>query len=264
MDVLWTIYGENLVILLGCMICLWFISLVLKNASIVDIFWGLGFVIVAWLTFYRAEGYLGRKLLICTLVTVWGLRLAIHIARRNWGKGEDRRYQAWRASYGPRFWWVSVFTVFGTQGILLWIISLVTQAGQISPEPNRWFWQDALGLFVWAVGFFFEAVGDWQLARFKANLENRGKVMNQGLWAYTRHPNYFGECLMWWGLFLIALAAPGNIWTIISPLTITILLLKVSGVTLLEKSITETRPKYRDYMESTSAFVPWFPKRRQP
>jgi len=264
MDVLWTIYGANLVILFVCMICLWFLSLALKNASIVDIFWGLGFVIVAWLSFYRAEGYLGRKLLICALVTVWGLRLAIHIAGRNWGKGEDRRYQAWRASYGPRFWWVSLFTVFGTQGILLWVISLVAQAGQISPEPSRWVWQDTLGLLVWAIGFFFEAAGDWQLARFKADPANRGKVMNRGLWAYTRHPNYFGECLMWWGLFLIALATPVNIWTIISPLTITILLLKVSGVTLLEKSIVETRPKYRDYMESTSAFIPWFPKRKQP
>ncbi len=140
----------------------------------------------------------------------------------------------------------------------------MTQAGQISPEPNRWVWQDTLGLLVWAVGFFFEAVGDWQLARFKANPANGGKVMNQGLWAYTRHPNYFGECLMWWGLFLVTLASPGNIWTIISPLTITILLLKVSGVTLLEKSIVETRPKYKDYIESTSAFVPWFPKRKQP
>jgi len=264
MDVLWTIYGANLAILFGCMICLWFFSLVLKNASIADIFWGLGFVIVAWLTFYMAEGYLGRKLLISALVTVWGLRLAVHIGHRNWGKGEDRRYQAWRANYGARFWWVSLFTVFGTQGILLWVISLVTQAGQISPEPNRWAWQDALGFLVWAIGFFFEAVGDWQLARFKANPANRGKVMNRGLWAYTRHPNYFGECLMWWGLFLVTLATPGNFWTIISPLTITILLLKVSGVTLLEKSIVETRPKYRDYMESTSAFVPWFPKRKQP
>ena len=263
MDVLWTIYGANLAILFGCMIGLWLLSLVLKNASIVDIFWGLGFVIVAWITFHMADGYLGRKVLICTLVTLWGLRLAIHIGGRNWGKGEDRRYQAWRAKYGPRFWWVSLFTVFGTQGILLWVISLVTQAGQISPEPNRWVWQDALGLLVWAIGFFFEALGDWQLARFKANPENRGKVMDRGLWAYTRHPNYFGECLMWWGLFLIAQAAPGNIWTIISPLTITMLLLKVSGVTLLEKSIVETRPKYKDYIESTSAFLPWFPKRKQ-
>lgn len=264
MDVLWTIYGANLAIILGCMTCLWVLSLAMKNASIADIFWGPGFVIVAWLTFYEAEGYLGRRLLICTLVTVWGLRLGIHIARRNRGKGEDRRYQAWRASYGQRFWWVSLFTVFGVQGILLWVISLVTQAGQISVAPGRLVWFDALGLFVWVAGFFFEAVGDWQLARFKADPANRGKVMNQGLWAYTRHPNYFGECLMWWGLFLIALAAPGNVWTIISPLTITILLLKVSGVTLLEKSIVETRPKYRGYMESTSAFVPWFPRRRQP
>jgi steroid 5-alpha reductase family enzyme len=264
MDVLWTIYGTNLAIILGCMIGLWFVSLALNNASIADVFWGLGFVILAWVTFYRADGYLARKVLICTLVTVWGLRLAIHIARRNWGKGEDRRYQAWRADYGPRFWWVSLFTVFGVQGVLLWVISLVTQAGQIYSEPSRWVWQDALGVLVWGVGFFFEAVGDGQLARFKADPANRGKVMNQGLWAYTRHPNYFGECLMWWGLFVVALAAPQNIWTVVGPVTITVLLLKVSGVALLEKRVVETRPKYKDYMESTSAFIPWFPKRKQP
>jgi steroid 5-alpha reductase family enzyme len=264
MNILGSIYSTNLAVILGCMIALWLLSLALKDASIADIFWGLGFVILAWLSFFLTEGYLGRKVLICTLVTVWGLRLAIHIGRRNWGKGEDRRYQKWRAKYGSKFWWVSLFTVFGTQGVLLWVISLASQAGQISPEPGRWVWQDALGLLVWAVGFFFEAVGDWQLARFKADPENRGQVMDRGLWAYTRHPNYFGECLMWWGLFLIALANPGNFWTMVSPLTITYLLLKVSGVSLLEKSIVETRPKYRDYIERTSAFVPWFPKRRAP
>jgi steroid 5-alpha reductase family enzyme len=158
---------------------------------------------------------------------------------------------------------VSLFTVFGIQGILLWVISLVTQAGQMSVVPSKFIWFDALGFFVWAVGFFFEAVGDWQLTRFKANPENREKVMNQGLWAYTRHPNYFGECLIWWGLFLVTLTSLGNIWTIISPLTITILLLKVSGVTRLEKGIVETRPKYKDYVKSTSVFVPWFPKKKQ-
>jgi steroid 5-alpha reductase family enzyme len=246
------------------MFALWLLSLLLKNASIVDVFWGLGFVIVAWLTFYRVEGYSGRKLLICTLVTIWGLRLAIHIARRNLGKGEDRRYQAWRADYGPRYWWVSLFTVFGIQGILMWIVSLVTQAGQMSVTPAQFVRVDALGCALWVLGFFFEAVGDWQLDRFKADPANKGMVMNRGLWAYTRHPNYFGECLMWWGLFLITMANRGNLWTIVSPLTITILLLKVSGVTLLEKSIVETRPKYRDYIESTSAFIPWFPRRKQP
>ena len=260
MDI-WTIYGTNLAVIIGCMMGLWILSLALKNASIVDIFWGPGFVIVAWLTFCRAEGYPGRKILICTLVTIWGLRLGIHIARRNRGKVEDRRYQKWRADYGPGFWWISLFTIFGFQGILLWINTLAVQAGQMSAVPGRLIWVDVLGLIVWVVGFLFEAVGDWQLTRFKADPANQGRVMNLGLWAYTRHPNYFGECLMWWGLFLIAMATWGNIWTIISPLTITILLLKVSGVTLLEKGMVETRPKYRDYMKRTSAFVPWFPKR---
>ena len=156
------------------------------------------------------------------------------------------------------------FTVFLLQGVLLWVISLVAQAGQWSPMPDRFIWLDGAGLLLWAVGFFFEAVGDYQLAAFKKNPANKGKAMSQGLWRYTRHPNYFGECLMWWGLFLVTLATPGSFWTIISPLTITFLLLKVSGVTLLERTIMETRPDYLEYQEKTSAFIPWFPKRGKP
>jgi steroid 5-alpha reductase family enzyme len=146
------------------------------------------------------------------------------------------------------------------QGILLWIISLVLQAGQLSLIPANFTWLDLVGIVLWGVGFFFEAVGDWQLLRFKANPQNKGKVMDQGLWAYTRHPNYFGEAVLWWGMFLITLATPGSGWTVISPLLITGLLLKVSGVTLLEKTILETRPEYREYMQRTSAFIPWVPK----
>jgi steroid 5-alpha reductase family enzyme len=243
------------------MIAVWLLSLVKKDASIVDGFWGLGFVLVAWLTFFNVDGYLGRKLLITGLTTVWGLRLAAHIGVRNWGKEEDRRYQAWRAQYGHQFWWVSLFSVFGLQALLLWVISLVLQVGQISTTPDRLVWLDGLGVFAWTIGFIFEAVGDWQLKRFKSDPANRGKVMDQGLWAYTRHPNYFGETLVWWGLFLITLATPASAWTIISPLVITFLLLKVSGVTLLEKTILDTRPGYRQYIESTSSFVPWFPKK---
>ena len=252
----------NLAAVLALMAGAWALSLVLEDASIADVFWGLGFVLVAWVTFFLADGHLPRKALITVLVTVWGLRLAVHIGWRKRGKGEDRRYQAWRSRYGKKFWWVSLFTVFGLQGLLLWVISLSVQAGQISPAPAALGLSDFAGLAVWCVGFLFEAVGDAQLARFKADPANRGKVMDRGLWAYTRHPNYFGECLMWWGLFLIALSAPGNLWTVVSPVTITFLLLKVSGVSLLEKSMEETRPAYRDYQERTSAFFPWFPGRK--
>jgi steroid 5-alpha reductase family enzyme len=256
-----SIFLINLGAVIAMMVGVWLLSLVKRDASIVDVFWGLGFVFVAWLTFFQTDGFLGRKLLITLLTTIWGLRLAVHIFIRNWGHGEDRRYEAWRSQHGERFWWVSLFTVFGLQAALLWVISIVVQAGQIAPVPSRLVWLDYLGAVIWAVGFSFEAVADWQLAGFKADPANRGKVMNRGLWAYSRHPNYFGECLLWWGLFLVTLATPGGALTIISPILITILLLKVSGVTLLEKTIVETRPEYANYMKTTSSFFPWFPKK---
>lgn len=254
----------NLLVVLLLMLTAWVVSLLKRDAGVADSFWGLGFVLVAWTTFAWTDGYLGRRWLLVGLTTLWGLRLSIHITRRNWGKGEDRRYQEWRAGHGASFWWVSLFTVFGLQGLLLWLISLVLQVGQMSAQPAGFTWLDWLGTLLWAVGFSFEAVADQQLARFKANPANSGRVMDRGLWRYSRHPNYFGEALIWWGVFLIALATPGSLWLAISPLTITFLLLKVSGVTLLEKTIVETRPQYRDYMKRTSAFVPWFPKRGEP
>lgn len=259
-----SIFITNLAAVIAMMFAIWLLSLIKKDASIVDVFWGLGFVMVAWLTFLQGDGYLGRKILITLLTTLWGLRLALHILMRNWGHGEDRRYQAWRAQYGPRFWWVSLFTVFGLQGVLLWTISLVLQVGQISAIPARLVILDFLGAIVWTVGFIFEAVADWQLYRFKADPDNKGKVMDKGLWAYSRHPNYFGESLVWWGLFLITLATPGSFWVVICPLLITFLLLKVSGVTLMEKTIVESRPEYEEYIKSTSSFIPWLPKKDKP
>ncbi len=262
MEYLWSIFVTNFFAVMVMMFGVWLLSLIKRDASIVDVFWGLGFVVVAWLTFLQADGYLGRKILITLLTTLWGLRLAMHILIRDWGHGEDRRYQAWRAQYGARFWWVSLFTVFGLQGVLLWAISLILQVGQMSAIPARLVILDFLGTIVWTVGFIFEAVADWQLYRFKADPENKGKVMKKGLWAYSRHPNYFGESLIWWGLFLITLATPGSFWTVISPMVITFLLLKVSGVTLLEKTIVDSRPEYRDYIESTSSFIPRLPRKR--
>jgi steroid 5-alpha reductase family enzyme len=264
MHIEWSLLLWNFVAVMGFMTAVWALSVVIRNAGIADTFWGLGFVLVAWITFLGAEGYAGRRVLITLLVTAWGLRLALHIGLRSRGKGEDRRYQAWRRQYGERFWWVSLFTVFLLQGALLWIISLAAQAGQWSPHPDRLMWLDGAGFLLWLVGFFFEAVADHQLAAFKANPANRGRVMSRGLWRYTRHPNYFGECLMWWGIYFITLATPSSLWAIISPLTITFLLLRVSGVTLLERTIVETRPEYREYQERTSAFIPWFPKGRNP
>jgi len=247
--------------ILGLMLLLWLLSLLLKNASIVDIFWGAGFVIANWIYFaLTPEGYLPRKLLIGALVTIWGLRLSIHILRRNWGKPEDFRYQKWRSENGKRWWWWSFFQVFLLQGALMWVISLPLLAAQYRAFPDRLTVLDFLSVFVWLIGFFFEAVGDYQLAQFKAKLENKGKVMNIGVWRYTRHPNYFGDSAQWWGYYLLA-ASAGGWWTIVSPVLMTLFLLRVSGVVLLEKTM-QSRPGYHEYIETTSAFIPWFPRRK--
>jgi len=254
------VLGTTLAATALLMIAVWLLSLLKRDASIVDIIWGLGFFLIATVSYAIADGYGPRKTLVVLLTGVWGFRLAIHISWRNRGKGEDFRYRAMRARYGKRFAIMSLITVFGLQGLLMWIISISLQVAQISPSPARLGVLDWIGASVWLIGFVFESVGDFQLALFKSAAENRGKVMNCGLWRYTRHPNYFGDSLVWWGFFLIALSAPSGIWTVISPLIMTGLLMKVSGVTLLERTLTKTKPGYRDYMRTTSAFAPWFPR----
>ena len=250
-------------VILGFMSLLWLVSLLLKNSSIVDIFWGMGFVIVAWAAFLLTpDGFAPRKWLLSVLVTIWGLRLSLHILIRNWGKPEDFRYQAWRKEAGAAWWWRSFFKVFFLQGILLWIISTPLLAAQINAQPDRLIWVDYAAIPIWLIGFFFEAVGDFQLARFKANPVNKGKVLQSGVWRYTRHPNYFGDAAQWWAYYLIALAA-GGWWTIFSPILMTILLMRVSGVTLLEKTLKEGKPGYKEYVETTSEFIPWFPRKKR-
>jgi steroid 5-alpha reductase family enzyme len=257
------VYAIGLGVVLGLMAVLWIVSLALRNSSIVDPFWGTGFVIANWLYFaLTPDGFPARKWLIAVLVTIWGLRLSIHLLRRNWGMGEDFRYRKWREEAGARWWWMSFFRVFLLQGVLLWIISAPLLAAQIRPTPDHLTLLDLLGAVVWAIGFFFEAVGDLQLTRFKANPSNKGKVLNTGVWRYTRHPNYFGDATQWWGYYLIATAG-GGFWTIWSPILMTVMLLRVSGVALLEKTLTTTKPGYKEYVESTSAFVPWFPQKRR-
>lgn len=258
------IYGVGAVAALGFMTTLWIASLILRNSSIVDIFWGPGFVLTNWVYFsLTVDGSPARKWLIGVLVTIWGLRLGLYILWRNWGKEEDFRYREWREEAGAKWWWWSFFKVFLLQGVLMWIISAPLLAAQVSATPARLTIFDFVAILVWAVGFFFEAVGDLQLARFKANPANKGQVMDRGVWRYTRHPNYFGDATQWWGYYLIAAAASGGFWTVFSPIIMTALLLRVSGVALLEKTLKETKPKYKEYVESTSAFIPWFPRKRK-
>ncbi|MCC6299794.1 MAG: DUF1295 domain-containing protein [Anaerolineales bacterium] len=245
-------------VILCLMTFLWLVSLALKNASIVDIFWGIGFIVIAWLAFSYGQGYLPRKQWMAALVTVWGLRLALHIGNRNWSKPEDFRYAKWREENGARWPWVSYFKVFLLQGFLMWIISAPIVAAQTSGYPAILTLLDLLGLLLWAFGLVFETIADLQLSLFKLNPRNAGKLLTSGLWKFSRHPNYFGEAVVWWGIYLIALAA-GAGWTIFSPILMTWLLLRVSGVAMLERTMS-LKPGYEEYMRKTSAFFPWLPK----
>jgi len=245
----------------AAMLALWLLSLALRDASIVDIWWGPGFALIATVSWWLGSG--GdpeRRALASILVALWGVRLGGYLAWRNLGHGEDPRYQAMRRHHGTRFPIVSLFTVFALQGSLLWFVSLPVQAVHVSSGGPLGA-LDAVGTALVAVGLFFETVGDLQLARFRADPANRGRVMDRGLWRYTRHPNYFGDCCVWWGLYAIAAATPLGVWTILSPAAMTFLLLRVSGVALLERSIGKRRPEYADYVARTSAFLPKPPRR---
>ena len=235
----------------------WLVSLLKRDVSIVDSLWSLMFLLAALVYYAAAEqpGALAQTVLAMT--ALWALRLAAYITWRNWGEGEDRRYQEIRANNQPGFQYKSLGLVFWLQGVLAWVISVpLLVAIHSGGPPNALAW---MGIALWAVGMVFEAGGDWQLARFKADPANRGRVLDQGLWRYTRHPNYFGNALIWWGFFLTA-ASVGGWWTVVAPVLMTLLLLKVSGVALLEKDIGERRPAYRDYIRRTNAFIPGPPR----
>lgn len=235
----------------------WVLSYVKSDVSIVDSIWSLMILLAAAVYAFAFPETSERWWWVMALVTLWALRLATYITWRNRGEGEDRRYQAIRARNQPNFEWKSLYLVFGLQAVLAWLVSLSLLAAL--GGTRAWSGLDTLGVAVVMFGFVFETVGDAQLAAFKSRPENRGKVMAGGLWRYTRHPNYFGECCVWWGFFLLALSA-GGWWAVVSPLLMTMLLLKVSGVTLLEKDIAERRPAYRDYIMRTNAFIPGKPR----
>ena len=245
----------TLAVVLTTLFVLWLLSVAKRDASIIDPFWGTGFVLVVWTAFALNRHESLRSLLLAVLTTIWGARLSLFLLCRNWGHGEDRRYQAMRVQHGQRFWWVSLISVYLLQGIIWWFVALPIQAAVVTASAAPLSWLDAIGVALWATGVFFETVGDWQLARFKADPANAGRVMDRGLWRLTRHPNYFGDFCVWWGVFLIA-ASSGAWWTVLSPLVMSVLLLKVSGVTLLEKTITERRPEYAAYQARTNAFFP--------
>lgn len=252
------LYAAGLAAALGMAIGGWLVSIAQRDVSVVDSLWSLFFLALVAVYVITAPAAGERAHLALFLVGVWAVRLSLYITLRNRGQGEDRRYQAIRRHHEPGFWWKSLYLIFGFQAILAWIISLPLLGAVLAPAPLNWL--DYAAVCLWLLGLFFEAVGDQQLAEFRRDPRNRDRVMDQGLWRYTRHPNYFGEACIWWGFGLLALAG-GAWWGLLGPLLMTILLLRLSGVSLLEKDIGERRPGYREYVARTNAFLPGPPRR---
>lgn len=257
----WIIYIDGLLIMIALATGTWLLSVKLRDVSIVDSTWSLMFLgaAIAYLMGDMASNIDLRNLIILALISIWAVRLSLYVTWRNMGEKEDHRYQAIREKYSPHFAVKSLFIIFLFQAVLAWIISmplfatLAYQTAQTNTATQLIL--DVAAVVLVLVGLFFESTADWQLARFKASPANKGKVMDNGLWRFSRHPNYFGECLIWWGFYLFALSS-GAWWSIISPLIMTWLLLKFSGVVMLEETIVNRRPAYRDYIRRTNAFLP--------
>ncbi|MBT8394806.1 MAG: DUF1295 domain-containing protein [Bacteroidia bacterium] len=252
----WALLGVLLL-----MTILWLISIPLKNVSIVDIFWGIGYLVAISFYTFLSDDIFTRQWILFVLVLIWSLRLSGYLFFRNYGKGEDFRYQEFRKHFGAkRYWWFSFFQVFLLQGALIMLVSLPLLGVNLYTLSNELNALDYVAILVWIIGFFFESVGDYQLTKFKDNPNNKGKVLDTGLWRYTRHPNYFGDAAVWWSFGLFSIAS-GAYWYVAGSLLMTYLIIKISGVSLLERSLNDAKPKYKDYIERTSAFIPWFPKK---
>ncbi|NRA67292.1 MAG: DUF1295 domain-containing protein [Pseudobacteriovorax sp.] len=236
----------------------WVASVKQKDASLIDRVWGMAFVMNAWGA-AAGQGFslVGWQWLLLLLVTIWGVRLSLHIHIRNKGHGEDYRYQDMRAGYQSGFWWKSFFTIFMVQFLLAAVVSVPLFFTLGFDHPMNIGIMVFLGTVFWILGFYFEAWGDWQLVVFKRDPSNKGKLLNKGLWSLTRHPNYFGDGAVWWGYYLFAVSVPYGWATIIGPIVMTLFLRKVSGVDLLEKKLKDSKPGYKEYVENTPAFIPW-------
>ena len=266
---LWSIALTGLCLTAALAVLTWLVSLTRTDVSLVDRMWPILIAGAGCVYFMLVSASDIRGVCMIAIAVAWALRLSLFITVRNWGHGEDRRYQEIRARNQPHFGLKSLYLIFVLQAVLAWIVSAplfagVTagmRVGSVALQPFDWL--DWIGLTLAVFGIVFEAIGDQQMATFKSDSMHKGQVMDRGLWRYTRHPNYFGEACVWWGLWLLALSAGGlgAAWSVVSPLLMTVLLLKVSGVTLLEKDIAERRPKYREYVERTNAFVPGPPRK---
>lgn len=250
------LYAQILGIGLSLMTLLWLVSLGMKDASVVDRYWGVGFSALYAVTLWSGPAPSWRAYMVFGLLIVWGLRLSLYIHARNRGKGEDPRYVAMRHKRGKQFWWVSLFSVFWLQGLIQTIVAAPVVFVVIFPQAETFTAFDAAGVLLWLIGFLFETIADRQMATFKADPANRGQVCRTGLWSWSRHPNYFGEATLWWGFGLIALNVSGGYWTLVSPALMTFLLIRVSGVSLLESQLVHSKPGYAAYVKEVPAFFP--------
>ena len=260
----WGGLGLNVVVsalaVIFCVVALWAIATRIDDVSIIDIFWGPGFAVIALVTFLMGEAPLGRRALLFGMTAAWGLRLGAYLWWRNHGKGEDARYAAMRRHVGAGFNRYALVRVFLFQALMMWVVSMPVQVGGYLTDAEVWALPTAIGVLLWGIGLAFESVGDAQLARFKADPANAGVVMDRGLWRYTRHPNYFGDACMWWGIWLVAAVHWAGLLTAFGPALMTYLLLNVSGKALLERRLNRSRPGYAEYVARTSGFIPRRPK----
>lgn len=263
---IWFVLGVNAAITLSAVLFLWLVSILIRDVSIIDMFFAVLLFAIAGSSYLLSDGVLLRKQLILVLVGIWALRITIHLIKRNWGHGEDPRYSKLRTWVNDdrAFVWLSLRQVFLLQGVVIWFVSLPVQFGQVFTQPAELGWPAFIGIVVWVIGIVFETVADLQLTRFRADPANKGTVLNTGLWRYSRHPNYFGELCVWWGLFLIACDNPLGLVTIIGPILYTYLIVNITGQATLDKKLARERPGYREYMESTSGMIPLPPKRNRP
>ena len=253
-----TLYGTATLVVLIAVTVLWAISVPLRDASIIDMFWGPLFVAMAWVLLAFAGEVHVRTYLITLLVTLWGLRLAYHLITRNLGQGEDARYRRWRERGGPTWWLASFYRVYLLQGAIALMVATPIVAAFYRPDGFNLI--NFTGLLVWALGFVFELVADVQLAQFKARPDNRGRILDEGLWGLSRHPNYFGDAVQWWGLGLVA-ATPGTWWALVGPAVMTGVFITLSN-DVLERGMKRRHPEYDDYVTRTPKFLPRLRARR--